>query len=490
MSNNKRFLSFLIPSIFLIAGLIIIYRFNIFEFDPDEGINLMKALLVKHNYSLYSEIWSDQPPFLTYMLAGLFNIFEPRVDIARTLILLFSVVLIWENWLILFRFGGINAASVGSLLLIISPSYLKLSVSVMIGLPSLVLAMTAILFIIFWHEQKQNKWLIFSALCLSLSVVTKLFTFFLAPIIALGILIDGINNSHLVSWQKKLGSIILWSVSFLIFASLLIAVFIGYDNLSFLINNHTDARTISSFQNISLEDVIKPNYRIFLFGLTSLGILFTCYKKQWQMLYFAAWAIASCLLLQHHRPVWYHHGILVYLPAISLGGFALGEMITKSIRLGYSRRKSKTKVSFLIFSFIVLGCSILLIGEQTKTTFKAIDSWYEASISHLESSSIEQQFLREITKNNSSTKWMITDSPMFAFRGGIIVPPSTAVLSWKQLETGNITEDRLIEITKEYQPEQILLKRFELPKLIAFLEQKYDLKKQDRKTKLYLRSAN
>jgi hypothetical protein len=34
----------------------------------DEGGNLMKAVLVAKGFHLYSEIWSDQPPILTFLL--------------------------------------------------------------------------------------------------------------------------------------------------------------------------------------------------------------------------------------------------------------------------------------------------------------------------------------------------------------------------------------------------------------------------------------
>jgi hypothetical protein len=32
-----------------------------FEFDPDEGINAIKALMLARGFPLYSQIWSDLP---------------------------------------------------------------------------------------------------------------------------------------------------------------------------------------------------------------------------------------------------------------------------------------------------------------------------------------------------------------------------------------------------------------------------------------------
>ncbi|MDJ0904323.1 MAG: hypothetical protein QNJ55_36635 [Xenococcus sp. MO_188.B8] len=133
-------------------------------------------------------------------------IFEPSVNLSRSIILLFSTILLWQTWIVLYLLGGIVHAFIGSLFLILSPYYLKLSISVMVGLPSLTLAMGTITTIILWHLSHKMRWLIFSALLLSLSILTKLFTIFLAPIIVLGIFLDRVfdNKIKKSNWKKLL----------------------------------------------------------------------------------------------------------------------------------------------------------------------------------------------------------------------------------------------------------------------------------------------
>jgi hypothetical protein len=41
-----------------------------FQYDPDEGLNLMKGRASSRGYPLYRAIWSDQPPMDTVMRAG------------------------------------------------------------------------------------------------------------------------------------------------------------------------------------------------------------------------------------------------------------------------------------------------------------------------------------------------------------------------------------------------------------------------------------
>ena len=443
----------------------------------------MKAFLLNNGYQLYREIWNDQPPLLTHILASSFNIFEPSVNLSRSLVLLFSTLLLWQTWIVLYLFGGIIHALVGSLFLIVSPHYLRLSISVMIGLPSLTLAMGAISTIILWHSTHKTRWLIFSALLLSMSILIKLFTFFLAPIIVLGIFLDRVfvNKSKRINWKKSLQLPILWTAIFACSTLLLLAFLVGYDHLYLLIDNHTSARAIAAFQNLSLNSSIEYSYGLFLCCLTFLGIVIACLRKQWKIIYFAAWLLTAFLLLLQHRPVWYHQLLLIHIPAIILVGYAIGEIITKVLQFRSLRLRFNQQIYLIIFSLVIFVSSILLISEQTKTTLGKIKYWHDSCGDKTPPSSLEYQFFTEIAESNAQTKWMVTDSPMFAFRAGIPVPPSTAILSRKQVETGNITDEQLIDVINKYQPEQVFLRRFEWSKVTNFLNENYQLKKQVKK---------
>ena len=61
-------------------------------FDLDEGYNLVRAKLFLEGYSLYDEVWYDQPPLMTIWLAALFRITGPSVFAARLLVMGFSLL--------------------------------------------------------------------------------------------------------------------------------------------------------------------------------------------------------------------------------------------------------------------------------------------------------------------------------------------------------------------------------------------------------------
>lgn len=476
--NNAPWWQFILPLCFFWGGLWIIHWYGCFELDPDEGINLMKAFLLHDGYPLYQEIWNDQPPILTQILAGGINIFGLKIEFLRSLILIFSTLLLWQMWLVLYLLGDILHAYIGCLFLLIAPNYWKLSISVMVGLPCITLAMGAVLSIILWHTTQKKIWLIISACCLSLSILTKLFTFFLAPIIVVGIILTPASKRKLTSWKKKLQLSALWLIIFSGCSALILFLFVGIDNIHLLVENHTTARTIAAFQNIELGDSIKNDYRLFLLGFTIWGLLIAYQRQQWQLFYFGAWSIIAYILLVQHRPVWYHQVLLWYVPAIAMVGYALGEIITIGLRAGNRYFRFNQRIILTLFTLAVFYGAVLLIGEQAKTTTKNIKYWCKACTENAISRSIEGQFLAEIIQSSSQTNWIVTDSPIFAVRAGIPVPPATAVLSRKQLETGNITNDKLIKIIEQYQPEKILLKRFPWTEVTDSLQQNYQLKKQ------------
>jgi len=116
------------------------------------------------------------------LLTGVFKLLGEKVNAARVLVLLLSAGMLWAGSLLLWKTWGPVHALAGALLLCLLPWYLMLSVAVMVGLPSLAFAMFSLLALVYWHLRRQTLFLILSGLILALSVHTKVFTGFLAPV--------------------------------------------------------------------------------------------------------------------------------------------------------------------------------------------------------------------------------------------------------------------------------------------------------------------
>jgi hypothetical protein len=84
---------------------------------------------------------------------------------------------------------------------------------------------------------------------------------------------------------------------------------------------------------------------------------------------------------------------------------------------------------------------------------------------------------------------MVTDLPMIAFRAGIPVPPELAVISGKRFAAGELSEQEIIDEVKQYQPEQVLIGRFELPLLEQYLTGSYlPILDREGELRLYVRA--
>ena len=138
------------------------------QFDSDEGLNLMRSMLVTLGHPLYREVSSDQPPLFNQLLAILFRVTGFEVNPARVLVLLFATMLVWAGAQFLQLTSGKLAAIVFLPLIIMVPQYLRLSTSVMIGVPSIALAAVSMLFVVIWHQNKNSMWLIISGFELEL----------------------------------------------------------------------------------------------------------------------------------------------------------------------------------------------------------------------------------------------------------------------------------------------------------------------------------
>src|SRR6266536_2288449 len=198
------------------------------QYDTDEGLNLMRSMLVELGHPLYQEVSSDQPPLFNEALALVFHVAGFEVNAARLLVLLFSTLLVWSCAQFLQVTWGKLATILFLPLIVMTPRYLDLSVAVMIGVPSIALAAASMLFLVLWHQQRKNLWLVLSGFMLAMSVLIKLFTGLLAPIFLIGMTIELYldRKGEKFSWQVVRPALI-WGVSFVGLGLLLGLALIG-----------------------------------------------------------------------------------------------------------------------------------------------------------------------------------------------------------------------------------------------------------------------
>jgi 4-amino-4-deoxy-L-arabinose transferase-like glycosyltransferase len=479
---------YLLPTGYFIL-VILFYPFRfVLEFDPDEGNILILANQITEGFSLYSDVWNDHPPLIPQFLAVLFQIFGMNVTIARLFILLLSCILIWALIMYLHKFWGSSHALVGVLLVILLPYYTRLSISVMIGLPSLVFAVISFVSLSFWHRRKSTIHLIISALFLGTSVLIKLQTVFLAIIFIIGLLISEFRQrGERAIWIKGIKPALTWSLGFLSFIVMLGIPLIGSEGIPQLLGTHLTARGTEALQtwsgDIQIAQSMEKSWPIFVLAL--VGSFHTIKARSFTATYLIAWILVGYVLLTQLQPIWYHHQLLLTIPACMLASITVGEGLRQL------RQLRTLRVMTLRNSFPV-AISLFGLAAYLYLRLPPSISEYRFDLPNFHPPSTpatpRQEMLAMISDYADETTLMITDRPMYAFRTGIAVPPELAVFSGKRFLTGSLTEKDIIRVIRSTNPEQVALTRFSMPDVSAYLADNYQLTFIYRNNQLFIRN--
>lgn len=462
------------------------------DWDYDEGINLMKALLVGRGYHLFSEIWSDQPPLLTVTLAGLFRATGPSVAAARMLVMLLSALLLWafylavrtslltpsrrtvfqedrlpgglSSWRTVFLEGREGAAAVLALLacglLVISEFYLRLSGAVMVGLPSTALGMAALMLLVV--RRPTWPWLLAAAVVMALALQTKLLAAIILPAAAAAIYVN-INGSDVrglwANWQQRLGRVIVWA-AMTGAAYLLLGLALGALHFDLLFGTHLGAMTANVQNFVEEASGFFPHFveqHVAYLLLGAGGLVYATYRRAASVLVPLTWLLSAALVFSIQRPLWYHHTLLLSVPLTWLAAYGLAGILWL-LQYGWQRRHSAG------------GIAAGLLGAAAAAGIVAVLWFYpnplpdrlawQMTIYRPNYIQPVADRLRADASATDRSNWIFTDHPFYAFQAGLAVPPEIAVLSRKTLEANIIRQEQLAKVLRDYAPQFVLFERF------------------------------
>lgn len=452
------------------------------DWDYDEGINLMKALLVERGYHMFTEIWSDQPPLLTVTLASLFRATGPDVAAARMLVMVLSALLLWAFYLVVRsslltagRTGPEQAARgmvtgtatvialVACVLLVLSEFYLRLSGAVMVGLPSEALAMLALATIMAGTATRLASWwqIVLSALLMALALQTKLLAAIIAPGVGVAIFYAGAAPGCWwpADWKRRLAAVAGWGAAMA--AAYLGAGFaLGALHFDLLFGTHfgTLTRSLEDFMQGStlfFPHFIEQHVAFLLLG--TVGLVYAIQRQAVGVLAPVVWILTGVAAFMVHRPLWYHHTIILSVPLTWLCAYGAAGFWAMLVHAWRSRGQAPG----LAAGALALGGIAAIAAvfwffpnpyperlDWQLTTFRP--NYVEPVVERLRADAAEAD----------PQEWIFTDHPFYAFQAGLAVPPEIAVLSRKSLETGIITQEMLAKVMRDYAPRFVLFERF------------------------------
>ena len=428
---------------------------TVFELDPDEGFNLMKAVLVADGHAMYTEVWSDQPPVLTYILAAVHAAFGTSIGAARATVLVFAAALIASLYFIVRSDYGRLGAWISVAVLCGGFLFQSLSVSVMIGLPAVALGMISLA--VLWRDDAdQSHVLIVSGVAMALALQTKLFVATMIPAALLAALLSGpaddVSGRRAARAAVWIGSVLLtWSA---------VSVASGLDPLTHLISPHTQDSIREAFTYdggpARLWSLLsqQPHYLILAAG-GLIVVVRHAPLRAWASL---VWLVCATAALIDHRPLWPHQLMLLFVPLAWLSG-GLGQALLCPV--------ADTPWDKVRFALAALGVVALvpLAGISTNRTIDRLSAPTDP---------VDTAAVAALSKNAERTRWIVTDKPLDAYYAGLKTPPELAVVSLKRVKGGTLTPDEVLAVVETIKPEQISYRRMFMGKpVLAFLKANY-----------------
>jgi dolichyl-phosphate-mannose-protein mannosyltransferase len=424
------------------------------EFGGDEGYELMKAFLVSLGHPLYRELWNDQPPLHTELLALLFRVFGPSAFVGRLLAVGFAMLLVASLFQVVRNHSGRLAGLVAVGLLVSSSVFIHLSVSVMIELPAMALAMAAVWASTAYYAGKGKHWLVFSGVIFGCALQVKLTAVLFLPALAAEYLANWIGRNKAVDGstaRARFWDAALWCGAVLAAFGFFLVVFYRLDALSMFWVSHfsTAARNAVA----SEEYGFRPESLLNDLGMlapAAVGVALIGWKWRWDLL--LPVVLFGTTLGTHlwHRPYWYYYALHFSIPMAWLGAVGIVEWfraIWKQDLRASLATKLRVGIGWLGWSMVV---SLVLTLAPEK-------AWNELGRLSAALPAGEDPRVIALRKHAAQTRWVFTDGAIYAFWAGLPVPPEFAVIIWKRIWSGQINEREIMQCLDRYRPEQILL---------------------------------
>ena len=450
----------LVIALFLVFVRSLEHWWKYYSLNLDEGFNLAKAALLTDGYGLYTEIWSDQPPVFTYLLSVVHVVSGGSVAAGRVLVLLFAAVIVGSLFTLVRRHEGRLAAWVAVAVLASSPMFLVLSVSIMIGLPAIafgILAMDQVSRASLDHR----KWRIWVAgLIFALSLQTKMFTLLTLPA-----LLFLSYQSAPVFERPREGVIRSLQLLLAIIAVFSVIAFIVKTDFEQLISSHAATRRLSDqWISISHFSSKKRGVGDIVLILGIIGLLVSLMFRVRDSLPPLLWFVVAFFGLIIHRPVWWHHLLLLIVPLSWLAGCGARRLFEKTRGRQISGWRRDVTV-------VGLALATLLLHDSHTDDYRSAIKFLSNKRDYKQAENMEaHDRLLWFAGNN---QWVFTDHPIDVYRAGLRTLPSISVITGKRLKAGNLTINDMKQDFETYRPVQVSIRFSKFPELIPYLERRF-----------------
>lgn len=445
------------------------------EFGGDEGYELQKALLMNRGWTLYREVWNDQPPLHTWLLSQLFRLGGEQALWGRLLSLMAAL---WLGWCVGYwsrrGIGGVVGAALVVALLFGDGLFFLLCLSAMLEIPAMAAAMAAVC-LTGWRRLPDRWAGLTAGVVMGWAAQVKMTALLYCPA-CVGLL-----------WLRRDGPPVRtkwgeWLVHAGIFG---LGVVLGFLSIAVLwpgellaLWPHFSPRMREVFAR---DYPFQWNWLAREPALLLIAALFplAATREQWKYnLPFLVNLVTTLLVLQLHRPVWEIYVLHLLLPGAILAA--------TPVQAGWESlchwlaRKGAPPLTVREMAGLValLYC---LVATPAHLVQRIQGARQPDPVSH-------QELLDQLRRCRGFSDRAFSVIPIYPFQAGMVTPPRTTVLPEKRVRLDPTVFETIAEDLEQWKPGAVYFyARLITPRIQTILDRDYELVFQDLTDLLYLR---
>jgi hypothetical protein len=456
---------------------------SILQTGGDEGMELIKAMILNQQPQALPNMWNDQPLTLTKGWSILFSMTNLSAGPPRAVVLLFSGLLMGSLSGIAYHiFGSRIAAWTAAIYLAVCPLFLYLSISVMQELPGIALSYAAIWVLVSIRTNTPIRYLLLAGFLMGFAIAIKLT---MAVYLLAGVLLlfaRMINNKQSTGAQPaleipKFASILFFASLFVLTSAALAAAILWLNDdwrMESLLGTHARA-ALQSLPDSFLSEAGSHLLSLFFIEgklIAIFGALYLFFRPSGDLKKLSLSLIplmTGVLFLLVVRPYWPFYSIYLWA-AMALPASAAGNYFSRAFshfRDLFDKPPNPARMPPLIGSLVLAGLLVSAVGKM----LVEINIWRNTE------KVLESGLIAGMKRYAEPGQVIFSENPIFAFHARILVPPELAVLSHKRFLIGDITAETIGGIIAESQCKQIVLSSASerLPDYLPRFEEEYVL---------------
>ena len=425
------------------------------QLGASEGYELMKAFLVSLGHPLYREVWNDQPPLHTELVALLFRLFGPSAYGARLLAVGFGMLLVASLYGLVRGRSGRLAGLVAVGLLLASPWFLALSASVMLEVPAMAMGLAAVWAWDRYRQTGRGWWLGCSGLVFGCALQMKLTAAIFGPALAADFVVwrwlgageeAGGAASHRRTWWWE---VIFWLGAAGVSFGLIAAAFYRGDTFTVFWGSHFSAGTrqaaASGFEFGWESLLASPGVALSaVLGASLIG------RRGRRDVLFPTVLLGTVLDVHLvHRPYWYYYAVHFAAPLAWLAAVGLVEG-GRTLWRSSARRSGWEKVERGVGVAGWCGLVLMVLVQWPGQVREEVNRVKETMPVSLDPT------VAALRAHAAGTRWVVTGNLIAAFWARLPVPPELAVIPLKRIWSGQIDAREVKACLDRYQPELVL----------------------------------